>query len=146
MRDLAAEVALLYEDACCLTLGCWSARVLIFVSLELWAFAYDSSLALVLIVSLPPPRLFTMSLLKTVTAGLAFVALSVHAAETSADDMGPAAFMWPPDRVWSAAMDNTAPCGSVAGVTNRTDFPMSMTFFCFCRKKKVVILITDFDL
>ncbi|KAK0383649.1 hypothetical protein NLU13_9560 [Sarocladium strictum] len=41
------------------------------------------------------------------------------------DDMGPAAFMWPPDRVWSAAADNQAPCGSVAGVGNRTNFPLS---------------------
>lgn len=40
------------------------------------------------------------------------------------DDMGPAAFMWPPDRVWSAAADNTSPCGSVASPSNRTDFPL----------------------
>lgn len=40
------------------------------------------------------------------------------------NDMGPAAFMWPPDRVWSAAADNHAPCGSVAGVGNRTEFPL----------------------
>ncbi|KAJ9137038.1 Cytokine inducing-glycoprotein [Pleurostoma richardsiae] len=39
--------------------------------------------------------------------------------------MGPAAFLWPSDRVWSAALDNTAPCGSVAQVTNRTDFPLT---------------------
>lgn len=42
------------------------------------------------------------------------------------DDMGPAAFLWPTDRAYSAVNDNTAPCGSAAGVTNRTDFPMSM--------------------
>ncbi|KAH6887132.1 hypothetical protein B0T10DRAFT_530406 [Thelonectria olida] len=43
----------------------------------------------------------------------------------TADQMGPAAFMWPKDRVWSASMDNTAPCGSVASVGNRSDFPLS---------------------
>ncbi len=40
------------------------------------------------------------------------------------EGMGPAAFMWPPDRVWSAAADNTAPCGSIAGIVNRTTFPL----------------------
>lgn len=44
--------------------------------------------------------------------------------EEAATEMGPAAFLWPSDRVWGAAADNTAPCGSVAGVTNRTDFPL----------------------
>lgn len=39
--------------------------------------------------------------------------------------MGPAAFMWPPDREWSANMDNTAPCGTSQGVGNRTDFPLT---------------------
>ncbi|OQD81103.1 hypothetical protein PENANT_c029G05773 [Penicillium antarcticum] len=47
----------------------------------------------------------------------------VNAAE--ATDMGPAAFLWPPDRAWGAAQDNTAPCGSTAGVTNRTEFPLT---------------------
>ncbi|OKL55912.1 hypothetical protein UA08_08819 [Talaromyces atroroseus] len=41
------------------------------------------------------------------------------------DDMGPAAFLWPTNRVFSAVNDNTAPCGSAAGVSNRTDFPMT---------------------
>jgi hypothetical protein len=41
------------------------------------------------------------------------------------DFMGPAAFMWPPDRVWSGDMDNQAPCGSRAAPGNRTKFPMS---------------------
>ncbi|KAH8691527.1 hypothetical protein BGW36DRAFT_388482 [Talaromyces proteolyticus] len=41
------------------------------------------------------------------------------------DDMGPAAFLWPSDRAFSAVNDNTAPCGSAAGVTNRTVFPMT---------------------
>ncbi|KAJ5693201.1 hypothetical protein N7462_002624 [Penicillium macrosclerotiorum] len=53
-------------------------------------------------------------------AGLYFSC--ANAAE--ATDMGPAAFLWPPDRAWGAAQDNTAPCGSSAGVTNRTEFPL----------------------
>ena len=58
-----------------------------------------------------------------------FVALAIAFgpkvnAQTS-DDMGPVAFLWPPDRAWGAAQDNTPPCGSQAGVTNRTEFPLS---------------------
>ncbi|WQF75306.1 Putative copper acquisition factor BIM1-like domain-containing protein [Colletotrichum destructivum] len=40
------------------------------------------------------------------------------------DKMGPAAFLWPPDRVWSADADNTAPCGSTNGPGARTEFPL----------------------
>ncbi|EEU44835.1 uncharacterized protein NECHADRAFT_84979 [Fusarium vanettenii 77-13-4] len=63
---------------------------------------------------------------KTVFSGLAFMAASAYAATDmgDTDEMGPAAFMWPADRVWSAAMDNTAPCGSVANPGNRSEFPM----------------------
>lgn len=66
----------------------------------------------------------------------AVVALALAFPQTTAADgipeganegMGPAAFMWPADRVWSAAADNTAPCGSVASVVNRTDFPLRMS-------------------
>ncbi|POR37864.1 Cytokine inducing-glycoprotein [Tolypocladium paradoxum] len=39
--------------------------------------------------------------------------------------MGPAAFMWPADRVWSGDMDNQAPCGSRASPGNRTNFPLT---------------------
>ncbi|KAJ4333361.1 hypothetical protein N0V87_007652 [Didymella glomerata] len=39
--------------------------------------------------------------------------------------MGPVAFLWPPDRVWDAQHDNTAPCGSSAGPSNRTIYPLS---------------------
>ncbi|KAM7187502.1 hypothetical protein V8F20_010951 [Naviculisporaceae sp. PSN 640] len=45
--------------------------------------------------------------------------------QESAPKQGPAGFMWPPDRVWSAAMDNTAPCGSADGVKSRTEFPLA---------------------
>ncbi|KAH7039682.1 uncharacterized protein B0I36DRAFT_378826 [Microdochium trichocladiopsis] len=41
-----------------------------------------------------------------------------------ADGMGPAAFMWPPDRVWLDFTDNTGPCGSPDGPGNRTAFPL----------------------
>ncbi|KAL4968312.1 copper acquisition factor BIM1-like domain-containing protein [Aspergillus stella-maris] len=44
--------------------------------------------------------------------------------EEAAKEMGPVAFMWPPDRTWGAAYDNNAPCGSVSGAVNRTEFPM----------------------
>lgn len=33
--------------------------------------------------------------------------------------------MWPPDRPWSETEENVAPCGSSAGVSNRTDFPLT---------------------
>ncbi|CAG9953719.1 unnamed protein product [Clonostachys rosea f. rosea IK726] len=39
--------------------------------------------------------------------------------------MGPAAFMWPPDRVWSGDIDNQPPCGSHESVGNRTNFPIT---------------------
>ena len=44
---------------------------------------------------------------------------------TAYPPMGPAAFMWPTDRPWSADTDNIAPCGSSSGVGPRTEFPMS---------------------
>lgn len=45
-------------------------------------------------------------------------------AMAASDTLGPAAFMWPPDRLWSEQTDNTPPCGSAASVTNRTLFPL----------------------
>lgn len=41
--------------------------------------------------------------------------------------MGPVAFLWPDDRSWNAAYDNSGPCGSSSGVTNRTEFPLSQS-------------------
>ncbi|TDZ75154.1 hypothetical protein CTRI78_v000163 [Colletotrichum trifolii] len=55
--------------------------------------------------------------------GLAAVAGAQHTKQD--DEMGPAAFMWPTDRVWSGDMDNQAPCGSKSGVANRTEFPLT---------------------
>ncbi|KAL8377127.1 hypothetical protein RB595_008005 [Gaeumannomyces hyphopodioides] len=49
-----------------------------------------------------------------------------HGVGALGTEMGPVAFLWPADRPWSADADNTAPCGSVRGVTNRTPFPLSM--------------------
>ena len=48
-----------------------------------------------------------------------------HGVGTLGTSMGPVAFLWPADRPWSADADNTAPCGSVQGVTNRTPFPLA---------------------
>ncbi|KAK2832030.1 hypothetical protein FQN49_006924 [Arthroderma sp. PD_2] len=44
--------------------------------------------------------------------------------EEESKEMGPIGFLWPPDREWGAAQDNTAPCGSAAGVSNRIEFPL----------------------
>jgi hypothetical protein len=44
--------------------------------------------------------------------------------EEESKEMGPVAFMWPPDRNWGAAFDNIGPCGSNAQVVNRTEFPL----------------------
>ncbi|CAG8147343.1 unnamed protein product [Penicillium nalgiovense] len=52
--------------------------------------------------------------------------LCAHGDEASTE-MGPAAFMWPPDRLWRAAYDNNAPCGSSTGPVNRTSFPLNPT-------------------
>ncbi|KAK9320440.1 hypothetical protein V1517DRAFT_340736 [Lipomyces orientalis] len=56
------------------------------------------------------------------TAGL--VAAQAHG-ETGAQEMGPVAFLWPPDREWSDDMDNTGPCGSATNAVNRTEFPLT---------------------
>ncbi|EJT75731.1 hypothetical protein GGTG_05662 [Gaeumannomyces tritici R3-111a-1] len=61
-------------------------------------------------------------------AGLAVAADSKtqgHGVGALGTEMGPVAFLWPADRPWSADADNTAPCGSVHGVTNRTPFPLT---------------------
>ncbi|KAI0382021.1 hypothetical protein F5Y04DRAFT_253845 [Hypomontagnella monticulosa] len=49
----------------------------------------------------------------------------VHGQGAVGNVMGPVAFLWPADRSWSSTADNTAPCGSTAGVTNRTEFPLT---------------------
>ncbi|PSK37290.1 hypothetical protein B9Z65_2032 [Elsinoe australis] len=64
-----------------------------------------------------------LSLLLPLLFASAFAQEETHGSD-AAKSMGPAAFMWPPDRKWGAAQDNTAPCGSASGVVNRTDFPL----------------------
>lgn len=65
----------------------------------------------------------------TVLTTLASLAMSaraeVHGASAEGTTMGPVAFLWPDDRPWSASHDNSGPCGSADGVTNRTEFPLS---------------------
>ncbi|KAF2630897.1 hypothetical protein BU25DRAFT_387168 [Macroventuria anomochaeta] len=48
-----------------------------------------------------------------------------HGEVEEGSSMGPVAFLWPPDRVWDAQHDNTTPCGSSAGPSNRTIYPLS---------------------
>lgn len=50
---------------------------------------------------------------------------NVSTASATSNEMGPAALYWPPDRPWSAAMDNQPPCGSLAGPDYRTNFPIT---------------------
>ncbi len=47
-----------------------------------------------------------------------------HGEGLQGTEMGPVAFLWPADRPWSASADNSAPCGSSSGVSNRTEFPL----------------------
>ncbi|KAL2067589.1 hypothetical protein VTL71DRAFT_2014 [Oculimacula yallundae] len=49
---------------------------------------------------------------------------SVHGAGALGTVMGPVAFLWPADRAWDGAHDNTGPCGSTAAIVNRTLFPI----------------------
>ncbi|RAK95920.1 copper acquisition factor BIM1-like domain-containing protein [Aspergillus ibericus CBS 121593] len=64
-----------------------------------------------------------ITLLTGVLATASIMATGVYAVE--ATDMGAAAFLWPPDRAWTATWDTTSPCGSSAGVGNRTEFPLT---------------------
>ncbi|KAI5461559.1 hypothetical protein BGZ63DRAFT_386087 [Mariannaea sp. PMI_226] len=68
-----------------------------------------------------------MPSIKSFCCSVVVLAACAHAATDfgGEDQMGPAAFLWPADRVWSASMDNTAPCGSVASPGNRSEFPMT---------------------
>lgn len=64
-----------------------------------------------------------MHLLIYLLLSVSFALAQGHGEEES-KEMGPVAFMWPPDRDWGAAFDNTAPCGSVDETLDRTEFPM----------------------
>ncbi|KAF1950748.1 hypothetical protein CC80DRAFT_226008 [Byssothecium circinans] len=48
-----------------------------------------------------------------------------HGKGEEGTSMGPVAFLWPADRPWTAKDDNTGPCGSPAGPSNRTEYPLS---------------------
>lgn len=62
------------------------------------------------------------------TAALAWLSTAVLATTHGEGDegtiMGPVAFLWPDDRPWGAAYDNSGPCGSSSGVSNRTTYPL----------------------
>ncbi|EPE32751.1 hypothetical protein GLAREA_07885 [Glarea lozoyensis ATCC 20868] len=69
-----------------------------------------------------------LSLLAVMTvSSVAAADFTPHAAGAEGSVMGPVQFLWPTDRPWSADADNTAPCGSNSGVTNRTQFPLDPT-------------------
>lgn len=59
----------------------------------------------------------------TMLAGFS-AAQSVHGSGALGTVMGPVAFLWPADRAWDGAHDNTGPCGSTAAIVNRTLFPI----------------------
>lgn len=68
-----------------------------------------------------------MQLLAKLAVSIGFIArlaLAQDHGDDAAREMGPVAFMWPPDRLWGADQDNHAPCGSAASVSNRTVFPL----------------------
>ncbi|KAF6834461.1 hypothetical protein CPLU01_04926 [Colletotrichum plurivorum] len=60
-----------------------------------------------------------------------------------ADNMGPAAFLWPPDREWSADADNTAPCGSTKGPGVRTEFPLGKSNLHLSHMNGKLALVTQ---
>ncbi|KAH7132271.1 hypothetical protein B0J11DRAFT_521304 [Dendryphion nanum] len=66
-----------------------------------------------------------LSLISSAALLLSSAAAQKHGEGEEGRTMGPVAFMWPADRVWTAADDNRGPCGSPAGVTNRTKFPLA---------------------
>lgn len=65
------------------------------------------------------------TLVSIFAAFAAFSNAQTHGEGEEGASMGPVAFLWPPDRVWDAQHDNTAPCGSSAGPSNRTIYPLS---------------------
>lgn len=65
------------------------------------------------------------SLLTLLAIPVSLSSAQTHGEGEEGSSMGPVAFLWPPDRVWDAQHDNTAPCGSSAGPSNRTIYPLS---------------------
>lgn len=72
-------------------------------------------------------RFTTLSSAALALSQVAMAANEVHGQSELGNTMGPVDFLWPSSREWSADADNTAPCGSTEGVTDRTVFPLSMT-------------------
>ncbi|KAF2031751.1 hypothetical protein EK21DRAFT_62439 [Setomelanomma holmii] len=68
---------------------------------------------------------YDFSTVVTLVACLPLSRAQTHGEGAEGTEMGPVAFMWPADRIWDAAHDNTGPCGSAAGPSNRTIFPLS---------------------
>lgn len=66
-----------------------------------------------------------LSLLSVFTAMAMCVGAQTHGEGAEGTEMGPVAFLWPPDRNWTASADNIAPCGSPDGPSDRTEFPLS---------------------
>jgi hypothetical protein len=79
-----------------------------------------------LTIALSPSNPIMLRFWRYALVGVISTCALVQAAGEDDDDptMGPAAFMWPSDRPWSADVDNLAPCGSSAGVGNRTNYPL----------------------
>lgn len=73
-------------------------------------------------------------------ATLAVAEVTPHAQGAEGSVMGPVAFLWPEDRPWSADADNTAPCGSSAGITNRTQFPLGKSTYQTQRNPRLTSL------
>jgi len=67
-------------------------------------------------------RVLSRVFCSALAVGLVFAAQ--HGEGDEGTIMGPVAFLWPDDRKWDAAFDNAGPCGSPAGVGNRTIFPL----------------------
>jgi len=79
-----------------------------------------------LTIALSPSNSIMLRFWRYALVGVISTCAVVQAVGEDDDDptMGPAAFMWPSDRPWSADVDNVAPCGSSAGVGNRTNYPL----------------------
>jgi hypothetical protein len=72
------------------------------------------------------PSPFALVVLLATTATRSYAsAQAPHGSGEEGTTQGPIQFLWPSDRKWTAQADNTGPCGSPDGPTNRTEFPIS---------------------
>ena len=72
-----------------------------------------------------PSNNMRATLITLIAAFATFNHAQTHGEGEEGSSMGPVAFLWPPDRIWDAEHDNTAPCGSPLGPSNRTEYPLS---------------------